>query len=155
KNASLAYWNEQPLIHFFVIVFMILAEIKFVLFYFAVKGKVQKVLRDEEFKLYFKFITAFTVISALLIYFKADVSASTIAHPMVLGEAESAFRHGLFQVLAIVTTTGFVSADYTMWTPFLTVFFFGLMFLGGSAGSTSGGVKVVRHLLMIKNGFLE
>src|SRR5690606_34763542 len=136
-------------------VFMFLAGTNFVLSYFAFKGKVQKVLRDEEFKLYFKFITAFTVISALLIYFKADVSASTIAHPMVLGEAESAFRHGLFQVLAIVTTTGFVSAAYTMWTPFLTVFFFGLMFLGGSAGSTSGGVKVVRHLLMIKNGFLE
>ncbi|MCB0447130.1 MAG: TrkH family potassium uptake protein, partial [Gelidibacter sp.] len=45
--------------------------------------------------------------------------------------------------------------DYTLWTPFLVVFFFGIMFLGGSAGSTSGGVKVVRHLLLIKNGFLE
>ena len=74
---------------------------------------------------------------------------------MVLGKFESALRHGLFQVLAIVTTTGFVSADYTAWTPFLTVFFFGLMFLGGSAGSTAGGVKVVRHLVLIKNGFLE
>ena len=74
---------------------------------------------------------------------------------MVWGEGESAIRHALFQVLAIVTTTGFVTADFTMWTPFLTVFFFGLMFLGGSAGSTSGGVKVVRHLLMIRNGFIE
>ena len=71
------------------------------------------------------------------------------------GLAESSFRHALFQVLAIVTTTGFVSADFTLWTPFLLVFFFGIMFLGGSSGSTSGGVKVVRHLLMIKNGFLE
>ena len=73
----------------------------------------------------------------------------------MFGEAESAFRHGLFQVLAIITTTGFVTADFTMWTPFLIVFFFGLMFLGGSAGSTSGGVKVVRHLILIRNGFLE
>ena len=48
-----------------------------------------------------------------------------------------------------------LSIAYTMWTPFLTVFFFGLMFLGGSAGSTAGGVKVVRHLILIKNGFLE
>jgi trk system potassium uptake protein TrkH len=97
----------------------------------------------------------FTVVAALLIYFRADVSQSSVDHPMVFGEGESAIRHGLFQVLAIVTTTGFVTADYTMWTPFLTVFFFGLMFLGGSAGSTAGGVKVVRHLILIKNGFLE
>jgi trk system potassium uptake protein TrkH len=58
-------------------------------------------------------------------------------------------------VLTVITTTGFISADYTLWTPFLLVFFFGLMFLGGSAGSTAGGVKVVRHLILIKNGFLE
>jgi trk system potassium uptake protein TrkH len=74
---------------------------------------------------------------------------------MVFGKAEASFRHALFQVIAIITTTGFVTADYTLWTPFLVVFFFGLMFLGGSAGSTSGGVKVVRHMLMIKNSFLE
>ena len=74
---------------------------------------------------------------------------------MVWGEAESAFRHGLFQVVAVVTTTGFVTADFTGWTPFLTVFFFGIMFLGGSAGSTAGGIKVMRHLLIIKNGLLE
>jgi trk system potassium uptake protein TrkH len=58
-------------------------------------------------------------------------------------------------VISVITTTGFITADYTLWTPFLMIFFFGLMFLGGSAGSTSGGVKVVRHLLLIKNGFLE
>ncbi|WP_203255862.1 TrkH family potassium uptake protein [Hyunsoonleella ulvae] len=155
KNASVAYWNGQPIIQYIIILFMFLAGTNFVLSYFAFKGKVQKVLHDEEFKLYFKFIAIFTIIAALLIYFRADVSLSSIDHPMVWGEGESAVRHALFQVLAIVTTTGFVTADYTMWTPFLVVFFFGLMFLGGSAGSTSGGVKVVRHLLLIKNGFLE
>ncbi|UKM66266.1 TrkH family potassium uptake protein [Flavobacteriaceae bacterium GSB9] len=155
KNASVAYWNDSPVIQYIIILFMFLAGTNFVLSYFAFKGKVQKVIHDEEFKLYFKFITIFTAIAALLIYFKADVSASTIDHPMVWGKGESAFRHALFQVLTVITTTGFVSADYTMWTPFLVVFFFGLMFLGGSAGSTSGGVKVVRHLILIKNGFLE
>ncbi len=155
KNASVAHWNGQPIIQYIIILFMFLAGTNFVLSYFAFKGKVQKVLHDEEFKLYFKFIAIFTAIAALLIYFRADVSISSIDHPMVWGEGESAFRHALFQVLAIVTTTGFVTADYTLWTPFLLVFFFGLMFLGGSAGSTSGGVKVVRHLLLIKNGFLE
>ncbi|WP_338732867.1 TrkH family potassium uptake protein [Mangrovimonas cancribranchiae] len=155
KNASIAYWNDQPIIQYIIIIFMFLAGTNFVLSYFAFKGKVQKVLHDGEFKLYFKFIVAFTIIAALIIYFQADVSKSSIVHPMVWGEAESAFRHALFQVLAIVTTTGFVTADYTLWSPFLVVFFFGLMFLGGSAGSTSGGVKVIRHLILIENGFLE
>lgn len=155
KNASIAYWNDQPIIQYIIIFFMFLAGTNFVLSYYLFKGRVAKIIKDEEFKLYFKFIIIFTVIAAFLIYFRADVSQSSVAHPMVFGEVESAVRHGLFQVLAIVTTTGFVSADYTLWTPFLTVFFFGLMFLGGSAGSTSGGVKVVRHLILIKNGFLE
>ncbi|MFL1013009.1 TrkH family potassium uptake protein [Flavisericum labens] len=155
KNASVAYWNDSPVIQYIIILFMFLAGTNFVLSYFAFKGKVQKVIQDEEFKLYFKFIAIFTIIAALLIYFGADVSASSVDHPMVWGKGESAFRHGLFQVISVITTTGFVTADYTMWTPFLVVFFFGLMFLGGSAGSTSGGVKVVRHLILIKNGFLE
>lgn len=155
KNASIAHWNGEPIIQYIIILFMFLAGTNFVLSYFAFKGKVQKIIHDDEFKLYFRFIIIFTIIAALIIYFRADVSASSINHPMVWGEGESAFRHSLFQVLAIITTTGFVTADYTMWTPFLVVFFFGLMFLGGSAGSTSGGVKVVRHLILIKNGFLE
>jgi len=155
KNASIAHWNAQPVIQYIIILFMFLAGTNFILSYFAFKGKVQKVFRDEEFKLYFKFIAIFTVIAALIIYFKADISLSSVDHPMVWGREESSFRHALFQVIAIITTTGFVTADYTLWTPFLLVFFFGIMFLGGSAGSTAGGVKVVRHLIMIKNGFLE
>jgi trk system potassium uptake protein len=155
KNASVAYWNSQPIIQYIIILFMFLAGTNFVLSYFAFKGKVQKVLKDEEFKLYFWLITAFTIVAALVIFFRADLGASSVDHPMVWGKAESSFRHALFQVIAVVTTTGFVTADYTLWTPFLVVFFFGIMFLGGSAGSTAGGVKVVRHLLMIKTGFME
>lgn len=155
KNASVAYWNHQPIIQYIIILFMFLAGANFVLSYFAFKGRIQKVFQDEEFKLYCWFICIFTAIVSGIIYFRADLALSTIEHPMVWGQAESAIRHGLFQVLSIITTTGFVSADYTLWTHFLVVFFFGLMFLGGSAGSTSGGVKVVRHLIMIKNGFME
>ena len=155
KNDSVAHWNDNPAIQYIIMTFMFLAGTNFVLSYFAFKGKIQKIIKDDEFKLYFKFIAIFTVIAAVIIYFRADISQSSIEHPMVLGEVESSVRHSLFQVLAIVTTTGFVTADYTLWTPFLTVFFFGLMFLGGSAGSTSGGIKVMRHLILIKNGFLE
>lgn len=155
KNASIAYWNDRPMIQYIIMFFMFLAGTNFVLSYFAFKAKFSKILRDEEFRLYSYSILLFSAIAALIIYFKADVSASIIPHPMVWGELESAVRHGLFQVLAIVTTTGFVTADYTMWTSFLTLFFFGLMFLGGSSGSTAGGIKIVRHLIMVKNGILE
>jgi trk system potassium uptake protein len=155
KNTSAAYWNDNPAIQYIIIVFMFLAGTNFVISYFAFKGRMQKVLHDDEFKWYSGLIILFTIIAALVIYFQADVSLSSIDHPQVWGEAESSFRHSLFQVLAIITTTGFVTADYTLWTPFLTILFFGMFFLGGSAGSTSGGVKVMRHMIMIKNGVME
>jgi len=155
KNASVAYWNDQPMIQYIIMLFMFLAGTNFVLSYFAFKAKFSKIFRDEEFKLYSMFIIGLTAVAVFFIFNYSDPAKSTIAHPMVLGPFESALRHGLFQVLAVVTTTGFVSADFTAWTPFLTIFFFGLMFLGGSAGSTSGGIKVVRHLIMIKNGVME
>ena len=154
KIASLAYWNDSPIIQYIIIIFMFLAGSNFVLSYFALTGRVKRVFQDEEFKYYFGFVAIFTILAALGVYFKADVPVSDF-HPMVWGKAESAFRHTLFQVVAVITTTGFVSADFTSWTHFLTVFFFGLMFLGGSAGSTAGGIKVMRHLLIIKNGILE
>jgi len=154
KNASLAYWNDSPIIQYIIIIFMFLAGSNFVLSYFALTGRVKRVFQDEEFKYYFGFVAIFTILAALGVYFKADVPVSDF-HPMVWGKMESAFRHTLFQVVAVITTTGFVSADFTSWTHFLTVFFFGLMFLGGSAGSTAGGIKVMRHLLIIKNGILE
>ena len=155
KNASLAYWNDQPLIQYIVIVFMFLAGTNFVLSYYAFKGKVKKIINDEEFKYYMGFIVISTIIVALVIYYKANITELTPGYPMILGKGESSFRHALFQVVSVITTTGFVSADFTQWTHFLTVFFFGLFFLGGSAGSTSGGIKVMRHILIIKNGILE
>ena len=74
---------------------------------------------------------------------------------MVFGKVESSIRHALFSVISVMTTTGFVSADFTMWNYSITAIFFALFFLGGSAGSTAGGVKIVRHIVMLKNSFLE
>ena len=154
KNSSVAYWNDTPSIQYIITFFMFLAGTNFVLSYFAFKGKVQKVIKDEEFKFYGIFTVLFSIMCALVIFSNSDVPVSDY-HPQVLGGFESSFRHAMFQVVSVVTTTGFVTADFSGWTPFLSVFFFGLMFVGGSAGSTSGGVKVVRHLVMIKNGLLE
>ena len=155
KNASVAHWNDTPLIQYIIMFFMFLAGTNFILSYFAFKGKVQKVIKDGEFKLYGTFILGFALIAIVVIYFKTDMSTSSIEHPMVFGAVEGSIRHGLFQVLAVITTTGFVTADFTAWTPFLTVIFFGLMFIGGSAGSTAGGIKVVRHYITVRNAFIE
>ncbi len=155
KNASVGHWNDNPMIQYIIILFMFIAGTNFVLSYFAFKGKISRILRDEEFKLYATFILVFSTLVMLVTYFQADWSISSLEHNMAYGELENSIRHSLFQVIAIVTTTGFVTADYTLWTPFLTMFFFGLMFLGGSAGSTAGGMKIVRHLITIKNGILE
>ncbi|MAG18564.1 MAG: potassium transporter [Flavobacteriaceae bacterium] len=155
KNVSLAHWNHLPWVHYIIMVFMFLAGSNFVLSYFAFTGKIKKVLQDDEFLTFAKFIFFFSMIVFAVLISQVDLANDSFDHPQVWGKTESSLRHSFFQVLAIVTTTGFVTADYTAWSPFMTIFFFGLMFLGGSAGSTSGGIKVVRHLLMIKSGFLE
>lgn len=156
KNASIAYWNDSPLIQYIICLFMFIAGMNFVLTYFGFKGNFRKVYDNEEFRWYFRIVLLFTVIiSICVIWFQDTNLSSSINHPEVFGDLESGFRHSLFQVLSIITTTGFVSADYTMWNALALAMIFSLFFLGGSAGSTSGGVKVVRQVIMIKHSLLE
>lgn len=156
KTDSIAFYNGAPIIQYIIIFFMFIAGTNFVLTYFALKGKIKKVYESEEFRYYFFGILGISmIISVIIIFFKDETMVTTLAHPEVLGKTESAIRHSLFMVTSVVTTTGFVSADFTMWNFFATGIFFALFFTGGSAGSTSGGVKVVRHIVMLKNSFLE
>ncbi len=156
KNSSMAFYNGMPWVQYIVILFMFIAGTNFVLTYFALKGKVNKVFESEEFKYYFFGIIGISAIVATVIIFNQDPNLQTsIEHPFVYGKVESAIRHALFSVISVVTTTGFVSADFTMWSYFATGIFFALFFLGGSAGSTSGGIKIVRHIILIKNSLLE
>ena len=155
KNESIAYWNNAPMIQYIIVIFMFLAGTNFILIYFGLTGKIKKIYGNTEFRWYFSLITIFVLITTLILYTSVDLSKTMVNHPEIYGKLESSFRHALFQVVAIVTTTGFVTGDFVSWGPFLTMFFFGIMFLGGSSGSTSGGVKVLRHLILIKNGLLE
>ena len=155
KNESIGYWNNMPFVQYIIIIFMFLAGTNFILIYFGLTGKIKKIIQNTEFKWYVSFISVFTIIVSTVLFISVDLNETDIFHPQVYGKFESSFRHALFQVVAITTTTGFVTGDFISWTPFITMFFFGIMFLGGSSGSTSGGVKILRHLILIKNGILE
>lgn len=164
KNASLAHWNSMPLIQYIIMFFMFLAGVNFILNYYLLKFDFKKIFQNEEFRYYLGIILLASILVALMIYQIADPSISSINHDsetfitadgLSNYNVESAYRHALFSVLSIITTTGFVSADFSLWTPFASMIFFALMFLGGSAGSTSGGIKVIRHILLIKNGWTE
>ncbi|PHR74166.1 MAG: potassium transporter [Lutibacter sp.] len=156
KNASIAYWNGMPMVQYIITLFMFIAGTNFMITYFIFKGKWQRILKNEEFKWYFLGTLGIVIVMTLLIVqFQDPILQTTVDHPMPWGETESAFRHAGFQVIAILTTTGFVTADFTMWNSFATMIVFSLFFIGGSAGSTSGGVKIVRHIMMIKSSLLE
>jgi trk system potassium uptake protein TrkH len=127
----------------------------YLLIYSALLGKFKKLFTNTEFIWYLTVISIFVIITSFVLFINVDLSTSNVNHPEIYGRLESSFRHAFFQIVAIITTTGFVSGDFAGWTPFLTMLFFALMFIGASSGSTSGGIKISRHLILIKNGFLE
>lgn len=142
KNASIAYY-DSAYIQYIITIFMFIAGTNYTLLYFGFKGKLNRFWHHEEFKVYLYTVLGLTAMVFTGIIYATDSSI------------EKAFRDAIFQVVSVITTTGFVSADYTQWTPFVTILFLVMMFLGGSAGSTSGGVKIVRHLTMAKNCLVE
>jgi trk system potassium uptake protein TrkH len=142
KTASLAYW-DSPFIHYVIVVFMFLAGTNFTLSYFAFHLRFRKVWRNEEFRYYLGFILGFTALLTLILSFTEVQSL------------EESFRHSVFQVVSIVTTTGFVTFDYLSWIPLAGILLFMMMFLGGSAGSTGGGIKILRIVLILKNSSME
>lgn len=142
KNASIAYFTS-PAIHYIIIVFMFLAGVNFTLLYFGFTGRVRTLLKNEEFKVYAINILILSVITALGLIFIQGT------------DVELAIRNGFFQIVSIITTTGFISDNYLLWPNFLMVLIFVLFFSGGSTGSTAGGIKMMRIIVLIKNSFLE
>ncbi len=122
-----------------IVVFMILAGANFALMYRGFVRRRPKVfLRDEEFRLY------------LALAFVASLVLTAQVWGYGIAEGEAAVRSGVFQTVSIMTTTGYASADFAVWPALALLSLFALMFVGGSAGSTGGSIKVVRHLLLGK-----
>lgn len=141
RDASIAAFS--PYIQYTILVFMILAGTNFTLHYLALHGKLKEVFQNEEYRYYLGLLFLASLIISLVLIFNAGLPA------------EQAIRDALFQVVAVVTTTGFITSDYLLWPGFLWMLIFLLMFTGGSAGSTGGGIKIMRQLLILKNSFLE
>ena len=128
-----------PITQYLILVFMIIAGINFLRLYrFFVQRRFSVLARDEELRLYLVLILIGTTLIAI----------EVIGGGYETGEA--GIRHSLFQATAILTTTGFATADYALWGPLATVTLLLLMFSGASAGSTGGGIKIIRHLLLFK-----
>ncbi|QZP37811.1 TrkH family potassium uptake protein [Halobaculum magnesiiphilum] len=146
-----------------IVPFMVAAGINFALFWGVITGNPRGMLRDVEFRAYVGAVGAVAVLLAGLLFtggfvdavpagdatFDADYLAQVTA--AVSGNLEPALRHAVFQSLAIVTTTGYASIDFNTWAPAAQyVLLFG-MFLGGSAGSTGGGIKIIRWVVIAKS----
>lgn len=160
KNASTSYWNSIPAVQYIMIFFMFLSGVNFVLNHFLLKGDIKKIFRNEEFRWYLGIIGVVTFIVAFIVYQFAQPFHNSIPDATLTADGssytlEESVRSSLFQVVSIITSTGFTSADYTLWTPFISMVFFALLFVGGSAGSTSGGVKIIRHVILLKNSWME
>jgi trk system potassium uptake protein TrkH len=141
RNTSMAAF-DSPYLHWVTIVFMALAAMNFSLHYRAATGR-PAYWRNQEWRF---FVMAVLVSTGIVM--AANVHGGSYA---VTGSGlEAAFRDAAFQVTSIVTTTGFVSADYELWVPGAQAVLFALFFVGGMAGSTGGGIKAVRVLLLLK-----
>ena len=142
QNASIAQYNNAYY-DFVIVIFMLLAGINFSLHYRLLKGDLKIFGKDSECRVFLIMVGAFILLVTLDIY--GDVYKSLF----------QAFRFAAFQVSSIITTTGFVSADYEKWPHFSQLILLVCMFLGAMAGSTGGGIKIVRIILMVKHGYQQ
>ncbi len=130
--------SYSPYIQNVTTVFMLLFGVNFSCYYLILIGKLRNVFRDEELRTYF----AIVVVAIILI---------TVNLQGYYGSFLETLRHAAFQVSSIITTTGFATADFNLWPPFSKTVLLLLMIIGSCAGSTGGGFKVGRGLLLIKN----
>jgi len=137
QNSSIA--NYSPYIQYVITVFMILAGTNFVIYYHLFRRDINHIKGNEEFKLYYLLIITLGLIVTAVLSFETPRSL------------EVSFRDAIFQTASIITCTGFATSDYLLWPKLASVLIFLMLFIGGSTGSTAGGIKIARHLVAVKN----
>ncbi len=144
-DASMGYFINNPAIEMVAIFFMFIAGVNFALHFVAWRSRnIIHYFADSEFKTYFAVLLIVALITSSYLYYM-DI----FIYP------ERALLHGVFQAVSIGTTTGFTTHDYYIWPSFLPVLLLFTSFIGACAGSTGGGMKVIRFLLLLKQGFRE
>lgn len=174
KNASVAHYNSS-FIDWVIIVFMFFAGMNFLLHYQIIFHRRFKVLQeDHEFRFYLGVTLIAIIITVLALSFqgladRGDIENSFRNTTMTADQIDekvaiegdkvstisSKFRYGAFQVISVITTTGFCTADFDIWPNLIRVLLVMLMFFGGSAGSTGGGIKMIRIMVILKTGWRE
>lgn len=128
---------------YIIIFFMFLAGTNFNLIYSIFKGRISEIYNDEEFRFYLLLLLSAIILITFNLFFN------------VYGDMSTSIRYAAFQVVSIASTTGFATVDYDTWPPFSRWILLILMFIGGSAGSTAGGIKVIRIQVLFKKGLQE
>ena len=142
-DASIGYF-DSALIEMIAVVFMIIAGANFALHFMAFRQRsLKSYWQDSEFRFYFSMLAGVSLITVLVLIYTATLDPST------------AITKGIFEVVSIATTTGFGAADFSQWPLMLPFMLFVLAFMGGCAGSTGGGMKVMRVLLIYRQGSRE
>lgn len=137
KQTSVAYYNS-PYIEYVISIFMFISGINFTLVLLFVNRKFKKFIGNAELKFYFGSVVLFTAVIAIVLYYTS---------PMGM---EESFRKSLFQVISLQTSTGFATDDYMQWTPVLWGLLTIIMLMGACAGSTTGGLKCIRMVILTK-----
>lgn len=137
KAVSIGAYNNLW-IEIIIIFFMLICGANFSLYYQALKGNIKGIFKDEEFKFYISLV--FTSIVLITLNINGSIFET-------VGES---LRHSSFQVVSIITTTGYATTDFNLWPLFSKMILLSLMFFGGCAGSTAGGMKNIRFLLLFK-----
>lgn len=142
RNDGMAAFTS-PFIRVIITIFMFVAGTNMTLIYFGLKRNFKKIFSSTEFIYYLVICFFFSIIVSSVLHLKSGSSVG------------NAILNGTFHVISIITTTGFYTQNYNLWGSFLVLILFILMFTGGTAGSTSGGIKVIRLTIMTKNNILE
>lgn len=135
-DASFGFFNDKPVVHWVSIVFMLMGSLPFALYLLAINRKAEMLWRDSQVRTFLGLV----LFSVFVMTFYVTVSGAV--------PFDQSLRQAAFNVVSVITTTGFVSADYGAWGPFAVAAFFFLTFFGGCTGSTAGGLKVFRLQVM-------